>query len=193
MGEISGQMGTGTPEDEQPVVLPSEFRRHAGVPPSEDVARWLRRHYPCGVVVVTTAAAGSYFGVTVSAFSFISLDPLLVLIALGDESQTGEHIRSSRAFGVSMLSNRQRFVADRFAGRAPLMDSRFREVPHFTAETGCPLLSESISWLDCELDTILPGGDHELYLGRALVTGHGSGDESEPLLYFQSEYRRIGS
>jgi flavin reductase (DIM6/NTAB) family NADH-FMN oxidoreductase RutF len=191
MGEIAGRMGTATPEDEQPVVLPSEFEQHVGVQPDEDVARWLRRHYPCGVAVVTAAVDGAYFGVTVSAFSFISLDPLLVLIALGNESQTGEQIQHSRSFGASMLTNRQRFLADRFAGRAPLVDRKFADVPHLTASTGSPLLAECISWLDCSLERTIPGGDHMVYVGRAVMVGHGIGDEADPLLYFDSSYRGI--
>jgi 3-hydroxy-9,10-secoandrosta-1,3,5(10)-triene-9,17-dione monooxygenase reductase component len=191
MGEISGQFGTTTPEDEQPVVLPKQFGEGTGVAPNEDVARWLRRQYPSGVAVVTAVYNDDYLGVTVSAFTYVSLDPLLLLVALGNESQTGEQIRASGAFGVSMLTNKHRFLADRFAGRAPLVDRKFVDVPYLTATTGSPLLSDSIAWIDCRLESCYPGGDHHLYVGEAVATGHGTGDETDPLIYFDSSYRRV--
>jgi flavin reductase (DIM6/NTAB) family NADH-FMN oxidoreductase RutF len=185
-------MGTSLPEDQQPVSLPAGFDLHVGVEPGEDVARWLRRHYPSGVAVVTAASHEGFNGVTVSAFSYLSLDPLLVLVALGNESQTGERIRESQAFAVSMLTNRHRFLADRFAGRAPLVDRRFGDVPHSLGPTGSPILSEAIAWIDCTLEQHLQAGDHTIYVGRAVLVGHGTGDESDPLLYFESTYRRVG-
>ncbi len=189
--EIAGRAGVGTPEDEQPVVLPAGFERAGGVAPDEDAGRWLRRHYPSGVTVVTSGTDEAYSGVTVSAFSYVSLEPLMVFIALGNESQTGERIRATGYFGVSLLTNRHRFVADRFAGRAPLVDRRFADVPHVIAVTGAPLLSDAIAWLDCRVEAQYPGGDHTIYIGRAEAVGHGTGDEGDPLIYYESEYRRL--
>lgn len=191
VSKIAGRFGNSTPEDEQPLVLPVEFDQRSGIEPDEDVARWLRRHYPSGVAIVTSAGDGEYFGVTVSAFSYLSLDPLMICVALGNESQTGERIRGSRVFGVSMLTNRHRFLADRFAGRAPLVDRKFADVPHLIGATGAPLLADSIAWLDCRLELHHVVGDHTVYIGRAESVGHGTGDEMDPLLYFDSTYRRI--
>lgn len=191
MGEIAGRLGKSTPEDEQPVVLPEQFRASTGIAPNEDIARWLRRHYPSGVSIVATSSAEGYFGVTVSAFSYVSLDPLLVFVALGNDSQTGDRMRDSEAFSVSMLTERHRFLADRFAGRAPLVDRYFEDVSHTTAVTGSPILADSIAWLDCRVEHILSGGDHTIYIGRAVAVGHGSGDELDPLLYFDSQYRKL--
>ena len=128
---------------------------------------------------------------TVSAFSYISLDPLLISVALGNDSQTGEKILDNRHFGVSMLTNKHQYLADRFAGRAPLVDRRFADIPFVLASTGSPLLADAIAWLDCALETDLPAGDHRLYIGRAMAVGHGSGDETDPLLYYDSSYKRL--
>lgn len=191
MGEIRGHLGGQGPEDEQPLVLPEAFAKHSAVTPSEDIARWLRRHYASGVTVVTARSDDGFFGVTVSAFGFISLDPLFVFVALGNESQTGDRIRESDVFGVSILTNHHRFLADRFADRAPQVDRRFAEVPHVISGTGVPLLAESIAWLDCRLENHMVVGDHGVYVGRAETVGHGTGDESDPLVYFESRYHRL--
>jgi flavin reductase (DIM6/NTAB) family NADH-FMN oxidoreductase RutF len=191
MSEIGGRLSAGTPEDQQPIKLPPEFEQHAGVRPDEDTARWLRRHLPSGVAVVTAVNDGIYYGVTVSAFSYVSLDPLLVFVALGNESQTSEQIQVTGTFGVSLLTNTHRFLADRFAGRAPAVDRRFADVPHVVAETGSPLLADCIAWLDCAVESHYTGGDHVIYIGGALSVGHGTGDETDPLIYFDSSYKRI--
>jgi flavin reductase (DIM6/NTAB) family NADH-FMN oxidoreductase RutF len=192
LSKITGHIESSVQEDERPVELPAGFDSADGVEPDVELARWLRRRLPAGVAVVTTSDPDQYFGVTVSAFSYVSLEPVLVYIALGIESQTGERIQAAGCFGISVLTNASRFTADRFAGRAPLADRHFADIPHVVARTGSPVLTESMYWLDCELVSSESCGDHIVYVGRVLASGRGAGSDDDPMLYFDSSYRRLG-
>src|SRR5262245_61639202 len=70
-----------------------------------------------GVAVVTTQLAGRVHGMTVTAFSSVSLQPPLVLVSASSRSNTNGLIRESGLFAVNILAAGQREVSDRFAGR----------------------------------------------------------------------------
>ena len=74
-----------------------------------------------GVTAVTTALEGRFRGVTVNAFTAVSLEPPLVLIALATETTSCEMIAESGIFAVNILSEEQEFLSERLAARAPLV------------------------------------------------------------------------
>src|SRR5688572_16226123 len=68
-------------------------------------------------VVLTRDAAGAPAGLTVSAFSSVSLDPPLVLICVDARSDAHDPLARSRTFGVSVLRETQEDISRRFANR----------------------------------------------------------------------------
>ena len=50
--------------------------------------------FASGVTVVTTRAAEGTYGVTVSSFASLSLNPLLVTVSISQSSQLVEHART---------------------------------------------------------------------------------------------------
>lgn len=156
---------------------------------NEATMRKLRSLFASGVTVVTTALEGRLHGVTVSAFTAVSLDPPLVLIALANETTTREMIAESGIFAVNILSDELEFLSERFAARAPLVNERFEGVPHHVATTGAPILAKSLAWYDCRLDAAHNGGDHTLFVGRVQAAGMDEG--WRPLVYFANRYRAI--
>jgi flavin reductase (DIM6/NTAB) family NADH-FMN oxidoreductase RutF len=71
--------------------------------------------FASGVTVVTTTASGGAYGVTVSSFASLSLNPLLVAVSIKRSSQLIEHVRSIQSFAVSVLASDQQQVASYFA------------------------------------------------------------------------------
>jgi flavin reductase (DIM6/NTAB) family NADH-FMN oxidoreductase RutF len=145
--------------------------------------------FASGVTVVTTRAAEGAYGVTVSSFASLSLNPLLVTVSINQSSQLLEFVRSVGTFAVSVLADDQQQVARHFAtsGRRPA-PAGFSAVPTTAYETGAPIIESCLSWFDCVLEEILPGGDHEILVGRVAAAGGRSG---EPLVYWAGEYRAL--
>src|SRR5260370_14840158 len=63
------------------------------------------------VTVITAAGSGRPHGTTVSAFSSLSLDPPMVLVALGKTSELLSFIRATERFGVNVMGRAQAAVA----------------------------------------------------------------------------------
>ena len=153
--------------------------------------RKMRGWFASGVTVVTTALDGRLHGVTVSAFTAVSLDPPLVLVSLADEATSRDMIAESGLFAVNILSEDQEFLSERFAARAPLVNDDFEGVPYHVEATGAPILKGSLAWYDCRVVATHQGGDHTLFLGQ--VESIGWDDSRKPLLYFANRYARLGS
>jgi flavin reductase (DIM6/NTAB) family NADH-FMN oxidoreductase RutF len=185
MSEILGRMGG--PRDEQ---LEDEAQPPA-LEPDAQGARWIRRHLAGSVVALTTVRDGAYGAVTISACIPVSIEPFQVLVSIEIDSQMDTWLRSSSVFGLSILTWRQQFLADQFAGFAPSASSTFRGIDHFTAVTGAPLLTESVGWVDCRVVSTLETGDHRCVVGEAVATGSGTGNADDPLVYYLSRYRRF--
>ena len=88
-------------------------------------------------------ARGRLRGVTVSAFSSVSLNPPLALVCIANEAESKEWVAESGVFAVNILSDEQEFLSERFAARAPIVNTHFEGVPYHTAVTGSPILGRS--------------------------------------------------
>ena len=142
--------------------------------------------FASGVTVVTTKdAAGKTFGITVSAFCSVSLEPPLVLICI--EKTTGSHhaFEESGRFTVNILTDEQAPFSEHFA---TLVEDKFASVDHAVDEHGVPLLPSSLAMLQCSLFKTLDGGDHSIFLG---LVEHVIVRDASPLVYFKSGYRTI--
>ncbi len=145
--------------------------------------------FATGVAVVTTATAEGLHGVTVNAFCPVSERPPLVLVCIDSLARSAEVLAEVGCYGVSILGGRQEFLADRFAGRGPLVNRRFDGAPYFTATTGAPLLHGCLAWLDCRIVASHAAGDHLIFVGQ--VEAAGAGDASSALVYADRRYWRL--
>ncbi len=160
------------------------------VPVDPAAMRAARRRWAGGVGVVLTADGDGFRGATVSAFTVVSLDPGLVLVCLDREGRMATVVPVAGRFTVSVLERSHEFLAERFAGRAPLPDARLSGVAHRFTATGLPVLAGALAWFDCRLHAVHDGGDHVIVVGGVLTVGLGD-DTDDPLLTYEGRYRRI--
>ena len=149
------------------------------------VGSWAAR-----VAVVTTRHEDLVYGLTVSSFASLSVDPLLVLVCLANTNRIPGMIRDSGRFAISMLADDQEEVSRYFAssGREPALDFE-GEFGTIEWHTGSPIIDGAIAHLDCELHELLPGGDHTIAVGRVLGAAFDAG--RKPLVYFRRGYRQV--
>ena len=88
-----------------------------GLPPLQDVFRDIMSNFAASVTVVTGHTQGWHHGLTVSAFTSVSLDPPLVLICIDHASQSIKALRAAEGFTVNMLREGTGQVALRFASK----------------------------------------------------------------------------
>ena len=140
--------------------------------------------FATGVTVITTTNGDSPTGFTANSLTSLSLEPPLVLFALKKTAGTHASFVASKKFAVNILTAEQEAISNRFASPGP---KDFSDLNVKTAETGSPILADSLAWVDCRLTEVLPGGDHDIFVGE-VVAGDVHG--GEPLLYYGG-YRQL--
>jgi 3-hydroxy-9,10-secoandrosta-1,3,5(10)-triene-9,17-dione monooxygenase reductase component len=140
-------------------------------------------HFCTGVTVITTADGAGPAGFACQAFAPLSLDPPLVLFCVRATSATAPRIRSAGFFAVNVLADDQKEISRIFGGPGP---DRFAAVPWSPARSGAPLLTGALTWADCQVEAIHPGGDHDIVIGR--VTALGPCRDAGPLVFHRGRY-----
>jgi flavin reductase (DIM6/NTAB) family NADH-FMN oxidoreductase RutF len=174
------------PPDPLPVGPPEE-----GTPTAGRLRR-LRTRYPSGVVVVACQVPEGLRGVTVSSFAAVSLEPPLVLFCLDRELESEGLLREAGGFGISVLSDRQELLSQRFAAAAPLVDDAFTGAPYFVRESGAPLLEDAVAWFDCRPHATYEGGDHTIFVGRVVWAAENP-RQPMPLVTFSRFYAGLSN
>jgi flavin reductase (DIM6/NTAB) family NADH-FMN oxidoreductase RutF len=152
--------------------------------------RTLMGRFATGVTVVTTLDATDHpAGLTANSLASVSLDPILVSVAVDHRSESLAPILSRGSFVVNVLTHDHTDLAARFASPLP-RSQRWSGVDWSPGPEGGPVLAGALAWLECSVWKSLDAGDHCLIIGEVL---HGSGTPGDPLLYFEGAYRRIAS
>ena len=146
--------------------------------------RRLMSHWATGVAVITSRGGTGPRGATTNALTSLSLDPLLVLVALDHGSNTLDAVRNSGRFCVNMLAADQEELARRFATKAS-GEEKLAGVEHELIDE-VPVLGGAVAWLACELDHELEGGDHTILLGRPLEAG--ADPDAQPLVFYGGRF-----
>lgn len=141
--------------------------------------------FASGVTVVTTIDGENRIGVTVSAFSSLSLEPPLVLICIEKRIYIHDFLEKRGRFCVNVLARDQESVSQQFAAR---VDDRFEGIATRPGLGGVPVIEGSLAVLECSFHASYDGGDHTIFVGRVENTEVA---DSDPLLYFRSAYRSI--
>jgi flavin reductase (DIM6/NTAB) family NADH-FMN oxidoreductase RutF len=148
-------------------------------------------HFATGVTVVTSIGLdGEPVGTTANAVSSLSLDPPLVLVCFDRASLTLEAVVGHGAFVVNVLAAPQRHLSANFARRG--LAAAWDEIRHRPGLTGSPRLHGVLAALECTVEHRLPGGDHEIVVGRVRDVETAAGDVA-PLLYWRGAYASLGA
>ncbi|MEY3989334.1 MAG: hypothetical protein RI985_415 [Chloroflexota bacterium] len=149
------------------------------------VFRKVMGSFASGVTVVTTMHDNIRYGMTVSSFCSVSLDPQLLLVCITKTLPTHQAIVQSGAFGVSILAANQAHISQQFASRVA---DKFAGVDVTMSPLGIPLIDHTCAAIECTVEHQHSGGDHTIFVGR--IT-HALINDYEPLAYFRGAYRSL--
>lgn len=153
------------------------------------VFKQVMAQWASGVTVVTTMDNGTPLGITVSSFASVSLYPSQILICISHTASIHNALTRSGCFAVHLLKQEQIAWGKRFAGLEPEIDNRFQGIAWNPAETGAPILSGVLCWLDCYAAQAVASGDHTIFVGQVVAAA--VSDHEQPLLYYNRAWRHL--
>jgi len=129
-------------------------------------------------------------GTTANAVTSLSLDPPLILVCFDLGSTTLRAIRGHGAFVVNVLAAGQEHLSAGFAQRG--LAAAWDGVRHRRGPTGSPRLDGVLAVVECTVEHSLPGGDHEIVVGRVRHV-ETSATPAAPLVFFRGGYASLAS
>jgi flavin reductase (DIM6/NTAB) family NADH-FMN oxidoreductase RutF len=153
-----------------------------------DALRGAMRLFPTGVTVVTSGQEERAEGMTANAVVSVSLDPLLFLVSVHKDARLNPRIREEGYFAVNVLAADQEGLSRLFA--SPERSSGLPAIHSLGGgygSTGAPLAAGALAVIECELEAIHPGGDHDLFVGRVVAVRMGD-TRKDPLIYHEGGY-----
>ena len=119
-----------------------------------------------GIYVLTSFYKEEVNGMIASWVSQVSYDPLLIMAAVHPSRYSHQLIEKSGCFALHVIERQQTEFLARFKGPDPI--SKFSAVQWKRGKTGCPILSDCMAYLECNVKTSYSPGNHTLFLGEVV-------------------------
>lgn len=146
---------------------------------------------PTGILVVATTLDGADHAMTVSAFTSVSLDPLLVLFCAEKIARFHDTVLEAGFWSVSVLDENGEKTARWLATRGRPLEGQLDGIAHHPGPvTGAPVLDEALSVLECRTTAVYDGGDHSIVVGEVVGVSD-AGEGRGPLLHHAGRYRSL--
>jgi flavin reductase (DIM6/NTAB) family NADH-FMN oxidoreductase RutF len=144
----------------------------------EAMARWAS-----GVTIIACRHDARVIATTVSAFFSLSLEPPLVLAAIGPNATVLPFLQPHETFGISVLAESQRRIATAYADSFPVIVNPF-------SDDDAPVIADALVRLHCVVRERIGTGDHELVVAN-VTDAHFT--EEGALVRFRRRYHAISA
>ncbi len=142
--------------------------------------------FPSGVVGVCADLEGTPYGLAVSTFVPVSLDPPLVSFCVQNSSTTWPRLSEASHLGLSLLGTGQQDAARSLAARS---GDRFAGLTLRPGAGQAVFLEGASAWLEGTIETQVPAGDHQVVILR--VHRLATRADVDPLVFHGSRFRRL--
>jgi flavin reductase (DIM6/NTAB) family NADH-FMN oxidoreductase RutF len=142
----------------------------ADLTPNPQLIHNALRSIPNATYVLTCCHDQFRDGIITKWVQQCSTDPPMLVVAISKGRPIEPMLRDARAFALCMVSPKDKSALRLFGSDHEPDDDPFLSLSIKTAETGMPILSQSIVWFDCKLEGHLsPDADCRLYLGQVVA------------------------
>ncbi|MDI1230163.1 MAG: flavin reductase family protein [Methylobacter sp.] len=134
-----------------------------------------------GVYVIGVGKGDCQNAFTAAWVMQVSFDPLLLAISINPEHYSYQLLQESGVCTVNVLAQHQYALAEHFGRSAKDKMAGFQWQ---TAESGAPVLSESLAFFDCQISHYADAGDHKIAICKVVAAA--KLNQGWPLLYSQT-------
>ena len=166
-------------------------------PVDPDAFRAAVQGMAAGVAVVSTALRGLQHAITATSFTWVSVEPPLLLVCVHEDARFLDAVEETGTWGLSLLTSGHRAAAAWLATPGRPAVGQLEQVPHGPGPvTGVPLLTGALAAFECRTTAVHPGGDHVIVVGEVVSIGGqpappAAGGRDDPLVRFRGSYRRL--
>ena len=131
---------------------------------------------PNALALVGSRAGDERNAMTASWITQLSMDPVLIGVAVDNDAVTHRLISEGGSFTVNLWDAEDTKVFVKFSKPATDDGATLNGRAVRPATTGAPVFEEALAWLDCELRHTLDLGSHTLFVGEVVDAAMNSPD-----------------
>jgi len=136
---------------------------------------------PAPVTIIGVRAGAELGGLTAAWVTRVSVDPPLLVVAVGHERRTWELLAAADEFSVSVLRENQVAVARLFGLHSRRDIDKWAETGHDRLGDGVPALSDCAARYLCRLVDRFTTGDHDCIVGEIVSAETMAGGPALPM------------
>ena len=129
------------------------------------------RMFTYGLYVVTVQGDGDRGAFLANWLTQCSFEPALVAVAIEQDAHSLQVLRSAQRFVVNVLESGQREQAGWFGRHSVKVGDKLADRELLSTPSGQIVLPEALAWVECEVRTEAPAGDHVLVTAEVIDAG----------------------
>lgn len=137
----------------------------------EPAKKTILRKIPHGLYICGVKSGEEVNGFTASWVMQASFQPPLVVNCVRKDSGSNAMIQSSQVFALSVLEAEQKELAQKFFKPQRRVGNKFEDVEFYLGETGCPIITDSLGYVECQVVGMVDKGDHTVFVGEVIAAG----------------------
>ena len=145
----------------------------------EKAKKTMLRKIPHGLYICGVKDGEDMNGFTASWLMQSSFEPPLVVNCVRKDSGSHAMLEKTGVFTISFLEKGQKDLAAKFFKPKRRVGNKFEDVEFYEGEaTGCPIISDSLGYIECEVVGKVAEGDHTVFVGKVIASGvHREGEQ----------------
>lgn len=138
----------------------------------EQAKKTILRKIPHGLYICGVKDGEDINCFTASWVTQSSFKPPLVVNCVNTGHKSNEMIKNSGVFSLTFLETEQKEVAKTFFQPLHRVGNKFEDIEFYLGEeTGCPIISDSLGYVECKVVGALEQGDHTVFVGEVIGSG----------------------
>ena len=147
---------------------------------------------PNALCLIGSRAGDEWNGMTQSWVSQVAMEPVLIGISVDAHAVTNRLIRDGGAFSVNLWDQADTRVFVKFSKPAVKEGDALNGRPIRVGETGVPIFTEAVAFIECTVDQTIELGSHDLFIGRVVDTGFHEDREGTPVAAMSDTRMKYG-
>lgn len=137
-----------------------------------------------GVFIVTVTDGGQPSGMLATWVCQASFHPPMVSMAVNKERGILAAMKTGSPVTINVLAKNNNDIFKAFAKPHEPGVDRFAGLPLVVTQNGCPAFTAAVSYLECQVESLVDAGDHVLALLR-VVHGQLLNVDAEPMVHLR--------
>jgi flavin reductase (DIM6/NTAB) family NADH-FMN oxidoreductase RutF len=138
------------------------------MPPDDELLNRVTWKIPNALALIGSRSGDERNGMTASWITQLSMEPVLVGVAVDNDAVTHRLISAGGSFSVNLWNAEDTRVFVKFSKPASDDGAALNERPVRDGATGAPIFEDAIAWMDCAVRHTLDLGTHTLFIGEVV-------------------------